>query len=190
MYRDIANGDVCAMIAPDWQIGYCKRYAPDAAGKIALMPLPKFDPSDSPTASWGGTMIGIPRDCKDPQASWKLIKALYFDHDAIAYRRQSDEIIPPIRKYWSDDVYQHGDPYFMNSQNANRMYIQLANELPMRYVTPFTIVAQQLLSDVLNKTVERVDAGNIKNLDRDIQSWLDQAAKDLERRIQFGTFED
>ncbi len=190
LYRDLANGDVCAMFAPDWEVGYIKRYAPDAAGKFALMPLPKFESTDSPTASWGGTMIGIPRDCKNPEASWKLIEALYLDHDAVAYRRQSDAILPPIKEYWNDDVYQHGDPYFAGAQNVNRVYIQLANELPERYVTPFTVMAQQLLSDVLNRTVERIDRGATTNLDRDIQAWLDDAAKDLQRRIQFGTFED
>ena len=143
-YRDLANGDVCAMICPDWEAGYIKRYAPDADGELAMIPLPKFDPGDSPTASWGGAMIGIPRDCKDPEASWKLIESLYLDHDAVAYRRQSDDILPPIRKYWSDEVYQHGDPFFYNAQNVNQVYIQLAEELPTRYVTPFTIVAQQL----------------------------------------------
>ena len=158
-YRDLANGDVCAMICAGLGGRLYQDLRPDAAGKLAMMPLPKFDPTDSPTASWGGTMIGIPRDCKDPEASWKLIESLYLDHDAVAYRRQSDEILPPIRKYWNDDVYQHGDPFFYNAQNVNQLLIQMAEELPMRYVTPFTIVAQQLLSDVLNRDGERIDAG-------------------------------
>ena len=189
-YHDLANGDVCAMICPDWEAGYTKRYAKDCTGKLALMPLPKFEPTDSPTASWGGTMIGIPRDCKNPEASWKLIQTLYLDHDSIAYRRQSDDILPPIPEYWNDDVYQHGDPFFYNSQNVNQVYIQLARELPRHRVTPFTVVAQQLVSDVLNRTVDRIDAGETQNLDRDIQIWLDDAAKDLDRRIKFATFDD
>src|SRR5581483_2058886 len=74
-YRDLANGDICAMITPDWEVSYVKRYASDIPGKLAMMALPKFDPTDAPTASWGGTMIGIPRDCRDPEASWKLIES-------------------------------------------------------------------------------------------------------------------
>jgi ABC-type glycerol-3-phosphate transport system substrate-binding protein len=189
-YRDVANGDVCAMITPDWMVGYMKLYSADAAGKCAMMPLPIYDPGDSRTASWGGTMIGIPRDCKRPEEAWKLIEAMYFDHDSVAYRRQTDAIIPPIRKYWTDEVYRQPDPYFMNSQNSNELFIQLADELPVRYVTPFTIVAQQLLSDVLNRTVKRIDTGKTENLDQDIQHWLDDSAADLERRMKFATFED
>jgi arabinosaccharide transport system substrate-binding protein len=189
-YKDIENGDVCAMITPDWQVGYFKIYAKEARGKIAMMPMPIFDPTDHPTVSWGGTMIGIPRDCADPQASWKLIESLYFDHDSLAYRRQVDDILPPIRKYWNDEIYQRGDPYFADNQPVYRLLIELAEQLPTRYVTPFTVIAQQLVADVLNKVVRRIDDGETSNLDRDIQQWLDDSAKDLKRRIDFGTFEE
>ncbi|HEX3358612.1 MAG TPA: extracellular solute-binding protein [Tepidisphaeraceae bacterium] len=189
-YGDLANGDVCAMLTPDWMVGYIKIYRPDVAGKIAMMPLPLFDPTDHPTASWGGTMIGIPRDCKDPQASWKLIESIYFSHDSISYQRQLDQILPPLRKFWKDDIYQHGDPFFMNSQNVNQLFIQLADQLPVRYMTPYTILAQQLVADVQNKTVNRIDAGQTENLDQDIQHWLDDSAKTLDGWIKFGTFED
>jgi len=181
---------VCAMITPDWMVGYLKLYSTEAAGKFAMLPLPKFDPDDAPTASWGGTMIGIPRDCRDPQASWDLIERIYFDHDSLAYRRQQDQIIPPIREYWNDELYKRPDPFFMNSQNVNQLYIQLADQLPTRYVTPFTVIAQQLLADVLNDAVRRVDQGRTEKLEQDIQKWLNVAAEDLKKRIEFGTFED
>jgi ABC-type glycerol-3-phosphate transport system substrate-binding protein len=155
-----------------------------------MMPMPIFDANDHPTVSWGGTMIGIPRDCADPQASWKLIESLYFDHDSLAYRRQVDDILPPIRKYWKDEIYQRGDPYFADNQPVYQLLIQLADQLPTRYVTPFTVIAQQLVADVLNKVVRRIDDGETANLDRDIQQWLDESAKDLKRRIDFGTFEE
>ena len=77
-----------------------------------MMPLPRFDPDDARTASWGGTMIGIPRRAKNPELSWKLIQALYLDHEAIDYRRKTNSILPPIRKYWTDEIYQRPDPFF------------------------------------------------------------------------------
>jgi arabinosaccharide transport system substrate-binding protein len=189
-YRDVASGEICAMITPDWTAGYMKKYGSDLAGKVAMMPLPRFEPGDARTASWGGTMIGIPRGCKDPQQSWKLIEALYLDHEAIDYRRRTNAILPPIREYWNDEIYQRGDPFFIDNQKVDQLYIELANELPLRYATPFTTVALGLLSDVLNKAVARVDAGEISGLDEDIQLWLNDAAEDLRRRIDFGTFEE
>jgi len=187
-FRDMFSGDICAMITPDWQAGYMKQYGADLNGKVAMMPLPRFDPDDARTASWGGTMIGIPRRAKNPELSWKLIQALYLDHEAIDYRRKTNSILPPIRKYWNDEIYQRPDPFF-SGQQVDRMYIDLANELPPRYATPFTAVATGLLSDVLNKAVARIDDGNTAGLDDDIKRWLDEAAKDLRRRIKFGTFE-
>ena len=64
MFRDLANGDVCAMFAPRLADRILQTLRTDLAGKLALIPLPKFEPSDSPTASWGGTMIGIPPTVK------------------------------------------------------------------------------------------------------------------------------
>ena len=87
--------------------------------------------------------------------------------------------MPPIRKYWKDEVYQRGDPFFMN-QHVDQLYIELADELPLRYATPFTAVATGLLSDVLNKAVARIDRGENAGLDHQIQHWLDNAAGDLE----------
>src|SRR5207249_6115999 len=98
--RDVSEGQICARVTPDWAVGYLKIYGPGAAGKMRMMPLPRFDPDDAQTASWGGTMIGIPRKAKNPDLSWKLIEALYLDHDAIAFRRRVNAILPPITTYW------------------------------------------------------------------------------------------
>src|SRR5204863_8700150 len=117
------------------------------SGKVAMMPLPRFDPSDARTASWGGTMLGITRACPNPDLAWRLLEMLYLDHEAIEVRRHYSAILPPIRKYWADPVYHHPDPYF-GGQKVMELYVELADELPPRYVTPFTLIAQGLLNDV------------------------------------------
>jgi hypothetical protein len=152
------------------------------------MPLPRFDPEDAQTASWGGTMIGIPRKCKDPDKAWRLIEALYLDHDSIIFRRRMNAILPPITAYWNDPVYSEPDPYFAG-QRRDELFIRLARDMPPRYVTPFTTVAIGLLSDVLNKATARIDRGETDGLERDIRLWLKDAHDDLARRIEFGTFD-
>jgi hypothetical protein len=84
--RDMVNGDICAFVTPDWRVGYIRAYAPELEGKVRFMPLPRFDPEDHPTSTWGGTMIGIPRNCRDPEASWDLLKFLYFSPECLAAR--------------------------------------------------------------------------------------------------------
>src|SRR5262249_31402522 len=39
-YKDLANGDICALVTPDWMVGYMKQGAPELAGEIAMMQLP------------------------------------------------------------------------------------------------------------------------------------------------------
>src|SRR5207248_2423894 len=43
-FRDMDSGDICAMVTPDWQAGYMKTYGGRLKGKVAMMPLPRFDP--------------------------------------------------------------------------------------------------------------------------------------------------
>src|SRR5262249_13979871 len=76
--RDLADGSISALLAPDWRVAYMRAYAPAVAGKMRMMPLPRFDPTDSPTCTWGGTMMAIPRACKHPDDAWKLLEFLNF----------------------------------------------------------------------------------------------------------------
>jgi arabinosaccharide transport system substrate-binding protein len=189
-WRDMIDGTVCCMITPDWRIDGMKDYGRGLSGKVAMMPLPRFDPTDARSASWGGTMIGIPRKARNPDLSWKLIETIYLDHDAIRFRRHYSEILPPIRKYWSDPIYHQPDPFF-GGQKVAELYLELAAEQPPRYVTPFTLVAQGLLNDVLNDAVTHYNRNpDGADLRRFIDHKLDEAATDLARRIEFGTFED
>ena len=102
--------------------------------------MPIFEPGDAPTSTWGGTMIGIPRNCEKPKASWKLIEFLYFSDAGIAARRKYSTILPPVITAWDDPIYQRGDPYF-GGQQVDQLFIELAKELPARYVTPATSTA-------------------------------------------------
>jgi ABC-type glycerol-3-phosphate transport system substrate-binding protein len=74
--RDLRLGRVGAMLAPDWRFEEILRYAPDLADRLRLMPLPVFDDRDAPTSTWGGTMMGIPRGVRDPDAAFALLSFL------------------------------------------------------------------------------------------------------------------
>ena len=110
--KDITEGNLCAFFTPDWLITYMKKYSPDIAGKVRMMPLPKFDPTDAPTSTWGGTMIGITKACRHPDAAWKLIVFLYFSDEGLAARRKISDILPPVTSVWNEPRYHEPDPYF------------------------------------------------------------------------------
>jgi ABC-type glycerol-3-phosphate transport system substrate-binding protein len=187
--RTLVSGQICAAFCPDWRIAELKAYAPKLAGKIALMPLPRFEPTDAPTATWGGTMIGIPRGAKNPQASWRMIRYLYLSPQALAARRKYTDILPPIPAAWSDLTYHQPDPYF-GGQRISELYIHLARQLPERYVTPFTILAEQQLANVMTEAIAQMRNHGSAGLEKDCQHWLNIAAVDLQRRVDFGKFDN
>ena len=183
--RDLADGDLCAMITPDWQIGNIRNYAPEMAGKLHMMALPRFMPDDAPTASWGGTMIGITRSCKNPELAWKLIETLYLDRAALKVRQQSTNILPPVPEYWSDPMYQQADPLY-GGQYVDRLFLKLAVDLPPRYVTAYTATAQTMLSVVMSRAVlQEKSHPDDPNLETACRQWLAEGAGNLQDTISF-----
>jgi arabinosaccharide transport system substrate-binding protein len=185
--RDLAKGEICGGITPDWMIAYLKLYGySDLAGKLHMIPLPRFNPTDAPTASRGGTMIGITRACRNPDLAWKLIEMFYLDRTSLPYRQKLTSIIPPVPEYWSDPIYHQPDPLYAG-QKINELYIGLAGELPTQYVTPYSIMAQNLLSVILTKSVAYARSNGPENLEPHCREWLQDGAKTLQRMIEFDT---
>jgi arabinosaccharide transport system substrate-binding protein len=155
---DLCSGDTCGLITPDWMVADLKQFGPELAGKLRMMALPRFSADDARTASWGGTMIGITRTCRQPDLAWKLIEHLYLDAPAIAARQRATGIIPPIPQYFSDPVYHQPDPFY-GGQKIDELFIQLAGELPRLQMTPYTAQAQIFLAIALNEAVAAARAG-------------------------------
>jgi arabinosaccharide transport system substrate-binding protein len=181
---DLVSGDICGLITPDWLVADLKQYGPDLAGKLHMIPLPRFSNSDAPTASWGGTMIGITRTCPHPDLAWKLIETLYLDPAALKVRQQASGILPPIPEYWSDPVYHQPDPFY-GGQKIDELYIQLAGELPDTRMTPYNAQAQILLAIALNRAVAKVRSGRSVGLESDCRQWLGAAQSQLGEMIRF-----
>jgi arabinosaccharide transport system substrate-binding protein len=182
--RDLASGDICSLITPDWMVGDLKQYGPEMAGKLRMMPLPRFAEDDARTASWGGTMIGITRTCQDPDSAWKLIEALYLDPGALKARQASTGILPPIPEYWTQAVYHQPDPFFAN-QKVDELYIELARELPEMPMTPYTTAAQTFLSIAMNQAVGRARSSGASGLEPACRESLHAAAGRLSAMIEF-----
>ncbi len=186
--KDLSDGSIAACFTPDWRSVYIRTYSPKLYGKMAMMRLPVFEEGDEPTGTWGGTMMGIPRQCRDPEESWKLLKFLYTTPQSLQARLRFTNIIPPMREQWSDPMYHRADPFY-GGQKVDELYIELADRIPNRYVTPFSPMAVQSLSFALGRAVAHVEKNGEAGLREVCQAYLDRQAKDLRRRIAFGTFE-
>ncbi|MBV8779908.1 MAG: extracellular solute-binding protein [Phycisphaerae bacterium] len=182
--RDIERGDLCMFLSPDWKADQLKSVAPALAGKMAMIPLPKFDPGDASTGSWGGTMIGLPRQGKHQQAAWALAEMLTTHPLA--------ERIPPLPARWSDPIYHQPDSFF-GGQSIDDLYIHLAEQLPPRTVTSFSTLADTELADVLHQAVQMqrdfpARSGDDPEALRQCEQWLNSAADDLRDRIRLSSF--
>lgn len=188
--RDLLEGNLCAFLTPDWRLGLIKQYGGDALkGKLRFMPLPRFEPSDAPTATWGGTMIAILRNSKHKEEAWKLIEHLYFDRAGVEARRAVTQILPPVSTMWSHPSYHQPDAYF-GGQHLDETLIDLAGQIPPRYVTPATNIANAYLMLVLHKAVRYVEENGGDGLEPACQQWLNSAAADLADRMKQWQFDD
>ena len=185
---DIVAGNTCAFVTPDWRTDDLKSYAPSMAGKLRMMPLPVFEEGDARTSTWGGTMAGIPRRCKDPDAAWKLIEFMYFSDAGLAMRRTRSNILPPLQEEYAKPGYHRPDPYF-GGQKVDELYADLAMEIPERYVSPLTVAAQVAVGLVLGRAVDYVRERGPDGLEAACQTWLNEADRELRRRLEHGRWE-
>jgi ABC-type glycerol-3-phosphate transport system substrate-binding protein len=156
---------------------------------MRMRPLPIFEPGDAPTSTWGGTMLGILKSCKHPDQAWKLAEFLYFSREGIQARRRTGNILPPVKSMWKDEIYQRPDPYF-GGQRIEALYAELAEQIPARYMTPATPIANAILSYVVHKAENYVDTHGTDGLEAACRGWLHEGTEDLERRIAHGRFDD
>lgn len=187
--KDVEAGNLCALLMPDWRVRYVREFAPGIAGKLRMMPLPRFDPGDPPTSTWGGTMVGIPRAARDPEASWRLIEHLYFSEEGLNARLTQTNILPPLMEQWTHPAFTEADPYF-GGQKVFALYAELATQVPRRLVTPMTSISAQKLSVVLNRAVDQMRRRGGEGLEAACREWLVAEARDLENRMRHRRFDD
>lgn len=183
--RDLSDGRLCAALTPDWRIRYLREMAPELSGKLAMMPLPRFEPTDAPTSTWGGTMLAIPRHVANPDAAWALLEFLLVSPEGLAARREHTDILPPLRDVLANPTLSVPDPFF-GGEPVTALYAELARQVPANRMHAYTPLASQALAGVLGQAVARVNAGQTQDLEQACQEMLAQAQRQLESLIRFG----
>lgn len=186
--EDFDRGSVCAICAPDWRVDYLKEFAPDLAGKLGMMALPKFEAGDAPTSTLGGTMAGICRNCRNQQRAWELLEFLFLSPQSQRARIASgDDVLPAIPEYWADPAYHSPNDFFAGRQPIGDLHVALARQIPERIVTPYTYQAELALGVVIHRAMEFVSAHDGSDgLKAACAAWLGEAQSDIGRRIEFG----
>ena len=187
---DLRRGAIGAFLTADWRVTYIRLHAGDELpGKLAMMPLPIFEPGDRPTSTWGGTMAGIPRNARDPEASWRVIRHFVLSPEGLEARRRRSDVLPPMRSSWNHPDLHRPDPLF-GGQYVGELFCRLAEQVPEFHATPFTTTASMLMNQVLYEQTVQVDHGRprAERLEQARRRLAEQDAY-LRRIIRFTAFE-
>lgn len=147
--QKLLNGTVLTFVCADWRCGTMEHNIGDLKGKVALMKLPAWEAGGLRTTTWGGTMLGLPKQDHLPpeeQAAqlgraWDFAQAIYFDEEKLKQQMVRTKILPPFKDAWDPAVLDRPDPYW-SDQPVLRMYADVADDIPARNGSPFLELAK------------------------------------------------
>jgi arabinosaccharide transport system substrate-binding protein len=182
MLKVMTDGLVLFYVAPDWRSGGYEHDLPGLKGKMALTPLPAWEPGGRRTTVWGGTGLVILRQTPHPDLAWDLAQFLYFDPRESGKRFLGTNIVPVLQDDWKLPELDAPNPYYSN-QRIGRMYADLAPDTPPQYVTALTTVAEQKLNEAYSQSLVHYERFGEVGLDQTIHDALAQAADYVRIRV-------
>jgi arabinosaccharide transport system substrate-binding protein len=162
--KAVEDGAYISYVCPDWRSKFAENRIPAVAGKMKLMPLPAWEPGGRRTSTWGGTMVGITRRCAREgraEQAWELAKHLYFDTKFLRSRFQNSNILPPMKDQWKHPVFEEERAFYCG-QRIGRMYIDLADQVPPQYASPFVELAKSQLGGAVSRCAIWYEANHEK----------------------------
>ncbi len=150
MYEGLCLFTFC----PDWMSKVLEMMVPDLGGRLALVPLPAWEPGGRRTSTWGGTGLSITRACRDPELAWDLAVKLYFREEDLGKRFAASNIIPPLRSAWDLPAFREPRPFF-SRQPIGTLFAGLAPDAPPDYASPYTELARAKLNEAYLRAAGR-----------------------------------
>lgn len=181
--KAVEDGYFLCLIAPDWRTKTFESTIPRVAGKMALMPLPMVSPGGRRTSTWGGTMLGITKQCREQDLAWRLALHLYLDKPELGERFRDTNIIPALRDAWQQPAFEEKRPYWSN-QAVGTLYANLAPQAPFQYTSPFITAAKAKLGEALVACVQYYNAHGEAGFEPYTRARLKQSADEIRTLIR------
>jgi arabinosaccharide transport system substrate-binding protein len=181
--KAVEDGYFLCLICPDWRSKVIEADIPRMAGKMALMPLPSVTPDGPHTSTWGGTMLGITRHCRNPDLAWQLAMHFYLDKPQLAQRFRDTNIIPALRSAWDQPAFHEPRSYWSN-QPLGELYARLAPQVPFQYTSPLIVTAKSKLSEALVACVQQYNAHGEEGFEPYVRARLKQSADEVRAIIR------
>jgi arabinosaccharide transport system substrate-binding protein len=185
--KGIQDGYFVSLIAPDWRTKGVENDIGPMSGKMALMPFPAVKKGGPRTSTWGGTMLGITKACRDKELAWALAKHLYLNERDLAERFADTNILPPVPDAWKQPAINAPRPYW-SGQRLGREYADLAPQVPYQYTSPFVVTAKSKLDQALNDCVSFYNANGDAGFDAFVRARLKRSADEVRKQIARNPF--
>ena len=98
-------------------------------------------------------MVGMTKQCENPDLAWEFMKFSYFDTDALVNRYDTTRIIPPLKEAFANPVF-HVPDTFLGGQRLGTLFTELALQLPPRYQNPYWSEAADIFDEVVLNAVD------------------------------------
>jgi arabinosaccharide transport system substrate-binding protein len=168
---------LCTLM-PDWLSGYYQKYVGNAAGKMALMPLPAFKPGGRRTSTRGGTMLGFTKKNKQFDVAWELGLKLYFDTDLRVKQFKEFNILPPVRESWTRPELNEANAYW-SGQPLGKLYADQADNAPPQYSSPYVGLARAKLGEALSDCVRFYNKNAAAGFEDFVRKRMKQSADEV-----------
>jgi arabinosaccharide transport system substrate-binding protein len=185
--KAVEDGYFLCLIMPDWRTKTLEKDIPRMAGKMALMPLPAVTPGGLRTSTWGGTMMGITRHCKNQDLAWQFALHLYLDKKELGARFQGTNILPALREAWTQPAFHEPRPYWSN-QRIGALYAELAPHVPSQYTGPFIVPAKAKLGEAVVACVQYYNTNGEKGFEDYVRFRLRQSANEVRALMRKNPF--
>lgn len=149
----VTDGVCLFYMCPDWRTMQIQSDIPNISGKLALMPLPAWEPGGCRTSTWGGTGLAFMRPCRNFDLAWKLATYLYYDPDQLGQVFSVTHILPPLKEAWTRPEFQKPSPFFSNIK-LGAVYAALAPDVPKEYNSAYSNFAISKLSEAFTNVSE------------------------------------
>ena len=178
--RALEDGFILTMFCPDWRSKTFENEVGKVKGKMALMPMPAVTPGGRRTSTWGGTMIGITKACKNQDLAWEFAKHLYTNNQDLAERFSGTYIIPPVKAAWDLPAFKKPVPFYSNIP-VGTAYAELAPQTPPQYGSPFIELAKQKLGQAVVACVARYNQQGERDFEAFVRRTLTEKADEVRR---------
>jgi arabinosaccharide transport system substrate-binding protein len=180
--QGMESGYFLSVLMPDWRSKSFENDIGKMKGKMALMPFPAVKKGGRRTTTWGGTMMGITRACKNQDLAWEFAKHLYLNERDLAERFAGTNILPPVRAAWREPAFDRPNPYW-SGQKLGREYADLAPDVPSQYTHPFIGTAKAKFSEALTVCVQYYEDNGDRDFPAFVRKTLKEKADEVRKQV-------